>query len=113
MTFLLFFKIAIMNQTDILYFEIPFSHVENRKPVNTGSLGKMIRFEKDLGSTINNYLKTPEEIDAEFTLEMTNNKNTYTDHKDHLDSYGRIIYNINNNTYSPDYTHSGFMEENY
>lgn len=102
-----------MNQTDILYFEIPLSHQESNKPVVSGSLGKMIRFEKDLGSTINNHLKTPEEIDAEFTLEMTNSKNGYTNHKDHLDSYGRIIYNINNNKYNPDYNHSGFMEENY
>jgi len=64
-------------------------------------------------SSINNYLKTPEEIEAELCLEMNNRTAAFAEHKDIMDSYGRIFKNRSDNAYSPDNNPSGFMEENY
>ncbi|MGZ8559735.1 MAG: hypothetical protein ACXWWC_15435 [Chitinophagaceae bacterium] len=100
-----------MNQTDTLHFERPFSFAEIKKTVLNGNPYRIMRFDKNLETTINNYLKSPEEIDAEFTLEMNNSKTMFEEHDDHFDTYGRLINN--SNAYNPDYTNSGFMEENY
>ena len=102
-----------MNQTDTLHYKMPFSFAEIKKTVVNNTPYKMRVFDKNLGTTINNYLKTPEEIDAEFTLEMNTSKTMFVEHDDHFDTYGRLINNSNANAYSSDYTHSGFMEENY
>ena len=113
MTFRSFFKIAIMNQTETLQMQMPFSFAEIKKPVVNNLQQKKLRFEKNLGTSINNYLKTPEEIDAEFSLEMNSSKKTFTEHTSHPDIFGRILNNSNSNTYNSDFAHSGFMEENY
>ena len=102
-----------MNQTDTLHFEMPFSFAEIKKTVVNCNPYRIMRFDKNLETTINNYLKSPEEIDAEFTLEMNNSKTMFEEHDYHFDTYGRLINNSNSNAYNPDYTHSGFMEENY
>jgi hypothetical protein len=76
------------------------------------------RFEKSLSytaKTINNYLKTPEEMDAEFCLEMNTKRMMNKEYTSMYNTYRRMIENEdgNTNTYSPDDTPSGFMEENY
>ena len=102
-----------MNQTDTLHYEMPFSFAEFKKKVINSTPHKLMRFDKSLGTSINNYLKSPEEIDAEFTLEMNNSKTMFVEHDDHLETYGRLINNSSSNAYYPDYSHSGYMEENY
>ena len=104
-----------MNQAETLHAEMqmPFSFAEIKRTVVNKMQQKKFRFEKNLGTSINNYLKTPEEIDAEFFLEMNSRKKIFSEHNDHLDTFGRILNISNSNAYSPDYTHSGFMEENY
>ena len=107
-----------MNQSETLIAETTFSFSDLKKNV-TGVIEKQIfRFEKsrtELVKTINNYLKTPEEMDAEFFLEMNMNKLTTKEYTGIYDTYDRIIKNKdrNTNTYGPDDTPSGFMEENY
>ena len=106
-----------MNQSETLIAETTFSFSELKKTV-TGAIEKQIfRFEKnraDLVKTINNYLKTPEEMDAEFFLEMNANKLMKKEYTGIFDTYDRIINKDGNtNTYGPDDTPSGFMEENY
>ena len=107
-----------MNQSETLIAETTFSFSELKKNV-TGAIEKQIfRFEKhrtDLVKTINNYLKTPEEMDAEFFLEMSTNKLMMKEYTGIFDTYDRIVKNKdgNTNTYGPDDTPSGFMEENY
>jgi len=104
-----------MNQIETLHVQIqmPFSFAEIKNTVVTNIQHKKLRFEKNPGTSINNYLKTSEEIDAEFTLEINNSKKIFTEHKDHPDTFGRILNISNSNAYNPDFTHSGFMEENY
>ena len=102
-----------MNNTETLQVEMPFSFAEIKSfPVITDQ-DKNIRLEKPSVTSINNYLKTPEEIDAELCLEMNNRKLAFAEHKDLMDSYGRIFKNRSDNAYSPDNNPSGFMEENY
>lgn len=108
-----------MNQSETLIAETTFSFSDLKKNV-TGAIEKQIfRFEKnrtDLVKTINNYLKTPEEMDAEFCLEMNMNKLMMKEYTGIFDTYDRmIIKNMDGdtNTYGPDDTPSGFMEENY
>lgn len=106
-----------MNQSETLIAETTFSFSELKKNV-TGAIEKQIfRFEKhrtDLVKTINNYLKTPEEMDAEFSLEMNANKLMMKEYTGIFDTYDTIINTDGNtNTYGPDDTPSGFMEENY
>jgi hypothetical protein len=113
MTFLFIIEIAIMNKAETLQVEMPFSIAEIKPFVANTTQDKNIRFEKSPGISINNYLKTPEEIDAELCLEMNSRKETFAKHKDLMDSYGRIIKNRSDNAYSPDNNPSGFMEENY
>ncbi len=102
-----------MNQTDTLHYEMPFSLAEIKNKVINSTPPKLVRLDKSLGTSINNYLKSSEEIDAEFTLEMNNSKTMFVEHDDHFETYGRLIDNSNSNARNPDYTHSGYMEENY
>ena len=109
-----------MNQTGTTKRETLFSFSELRKEVANSGEKKIFGFEKtrtdlSLEQTINNYLKTPAEMDAEFSLEMNTGKLMIREHTDSYDTYGRLVeYNEGNtNTYSPDNTPSGFMEENY
>ena len=107
-----------MNQSETLIAETTFSFSELKKNVAGVIENKTFRFEKtrtDSVKTINNYLKTPEEMDAEFCLEMNMNKLMTKEYAGIFDTYGRVIKNKdgNTNTYSSDDTPSGFMEENY
>jgi hypothetical protein len=117
--FWLYFKIAIMNTTESLFMEMPFSAVEINKVLVSGDEDKNIT--PDKGRThpinnylsINNYLKTPEEIDAELSSEMNSPRETLAEHKFLMEIYGRIFKNRSDNAYNPDNNPSGFMEENY
>ena len=109
-----------MNQTEPLKRKSRFSFSELRKKVAELSEKKVFGFEKtntnlSLEQTINNYLKTPAEMDAEFSLEMNTGKLVVQEHKDLFDTYGRLVEykDDNSKTYSPDSDPSGFMEENY
>jgi hypothetical protein len=64
---------------------------------------------------VNNYLKSPEEIEAEFCLEMNNSKSSYSTFSGRGEKFVSIISYQDGqmNTYSPDIDPSGFMEENY
>lgn len=64
-----------------------------------------------LQNTINNYLKTPEEMDADFRLEMNSLKSHPRDQYNNLNTtrWSLDKYNVS----IPDNIHSGFMEENY
>lgn len=108
-----------MNQAGTLNREASFSFSELKQ--NVAIFEKTIfGVEKNhanlaLVQPINNYLKTPEEMDAEFSLEMNINKSILKEHRDIFDTYGRVIKNKDKNiyAYSPDDTRSGYMEENY
>lgn len=116
MNLLTLYQIAIMKQTGTLNMEALYSLSE----FNTADIEREVfRFEKtgaaiQLEKTINDYLKTPEEMDAEFCMEITASKLMFKDRNDQLDTYKRILQREgNNNSYIPDDTRSGFMEENY
>lgn len=109
-----------MNQTGTMKRKTRFSFAELRKEVANSGEKKIFGFEKtrtdlSLEQTINNYLKTSAEMDAEFSLEMNTGKLMIREHTDSYDTYGRVVEykDGSNNTYSPDNTLSGFMEENY
>ena len=109
-----------MNQTETLQRKSPFSFSELRKKVARLREKKIFGFEKtstnlSLEQTINNYLKTPAEMDAEFSLEMNTGKLMVQEHTGFSDTYGKLVeYKADtNNTYNPDSTPSGYMEENY
>jgi len=107
-----------MNQSETLIAETAISFSEFKKNTTTVVENKTFRFERtrtDTVKMINNYLKSPEEMDAEFCLEMNTNKLMIKEYTGIFDTYGTINKNKdgNINTYSPDDTHSGFMEENY
>ena len=102
-----------MNNTETLQVEMPFSFAEIKPFAVSTTQDKNTRPERRSVNSINNYLKTPEEIDAELCLEMNNRKDALAEHKDLIDSFGRIFKNRSDNAYSPDNNPSGFMEENY
>ena len=113
MTFLVFLQIAIMNNTETIQMEMPVSFAEISTFAVTSTQDKNIRLEKKPIAPINNYLKTPEEIEAELCFEMNNKKAAFAKRNDLMDSYGRIFKNRSDNAYSSDNNPSGFMEENY
>jgi hypothetical protein len=109
-----------MEQTGTLKMGPTFSFSELRKKVVNTSEKKIFGFEKtranlSLEQTINDYLKSPAEMDAEFSMAMNTGKLMMQEHTDIFDTYGRLVEfrDGKNNTYSSDGTHSGFMEENY
>ncbi|MGZ5219290.1 MAG: hypothetical protein ACXWWD_09570 [Chitinophagaceae bacterium] len=109
-----------MEQTGTLKMETTFSFSELRKKVVDISEKKVFGFEKtranlSLEQTINDYLKSPAEMDAEFSLAMHTGKLMIREHSDIFDTYGRLVEfrDGKNNTYCSDNTPSGFMEENY
>ncbi len=113
MTFLVNLQIAIMNNTETLQVEMPFSFAAAKPFVVDTAEGKNIRLEKCPEISINNYLKTPDEIDAELSLEMNDKTVAFAENIDLMDSYGRLFKNRSDNAYGPDNNPSGFMEENY
>ena len=103
-----------MNKAETMQAEMPFAFADFKPfAVTTAEDKNVHQDELPVPSSVNNYLKTPEEIDAELSLEMNTRKEAFAEHKDLLDSYGRIFKNRSDNTYSPDNNPSGFMEENY
>jgi hypothetical protein len=87
MAFRLIIKIAIMNTAESLYMEMTFPVEEIKQMVVNTNKDKNSHHEKG-GISINNYLKTPEEIDAELSSEMNSRKETFAEHKFLMDSYG-------------------------
>ena len=102
-----------MNEIETMQAEMPFAFADFKPFAVTTVEDKNINLEKPAVPSINNYLKTPEEIDAELCLEMNTRKAAFAEHKDLSDSYGRIFKNRSDNAYGPDNNPSGFMEENY
>jgi hypothetical protein len=81
------------------------------------SNGHLFRFEKNSSqsSEINNYLKTPEEMEAEFCFVINTRKAAFEEKDDSLDSYNRLKLKTDGymNIHRLEETFSGFMEENY
>jgi hypothetical protein len=113
MTFLLFLQIAIMNNTETMQVEMPVSFADISPFADTRRQDKPCRLENKTIAQINNYLKTPEEIEAELCLEMNSKKAALAAYNDLMDPYGIIFRNRSDNAYGPEQNPSGFMEENY
>ena len=97
-----------MNRTETLDMEQRFSFAEPRNPIIPGPRRKHFPFDKVEGNSINNHLKTPEEIEADFIMETSAAHSFDTANK--LDV---LFKNRNDNTENSDTLCSGFMEENY
>ena len=102
-----------MNKAETMEAEMPFAFADFKPFAVTSTEEKAVHLEKPPVPSANNYLKTPEEIEAELCLEMNKRKETFAENKDLMDSYGRIFKNRSDNAYGPDNNPSGFMEENY
>lgn len=105
-----------MNQSESLIAETTISFSQFKDI--TGIVEKKISWFENTRTysvnAINNHLKTPEEMDADFFLEMNTNKLMFREHPDFFDTYGRIVKNaIESNVCTSDGIPSGFMEENY
>ena len=96
-----------MNRTETLEMERSYSITEYKYPIIPGARRKSIS-DKVAGNPVNNHLKTPEEIEADFILE-TSAAREY----DTVDKRDVLFKNRNHNTENSDTLCSGFMEENY
>jgi len=96
-----------MNRTETLDIKTSFFIREDRNPIILGP-GKRNYSEKVAGNSINNHLKTPEEIEADFILEIS-----VSDAFDTMNKREVLFKNRNHNTENSDTLCSGFMEENY
>jgi hypothetical protein len=78
------------------------------------SNGHMFSFERN-EDRVNNYLKTPEEMEAEFCFVINTRRAKFQDRDGAMDLAGN--YNLKTDGYmhtsNLDETFSGFMEENY
>lgn len=72
----------------------------------------LVSEDNDFETSINNYLKTNAEIDADFVLEINRDKETVQESSDEQDAYKSILKN-GGKTVSPTSLYHGFMEENY
>jgi hypothetical protein len=104
-----------MEQAGTMNLDIPVVHSYLKSPENQSFRYEHHRQHISLEKTVNNYLKTSAEMDAEFSMEMNTAKlmtwkqvDTYERHHDSFYKAEQF-----NNTYSPDSTPLGFMEENY
>ncbi len=110
-----------MNQLETLAPPSPFPFAELaelKKDVADSNEKKTFGFESPVyvlpAQFINNYLKTPAEMDAEFDLEMNTQTRMIKERNDHFDTYKKIaLQNQATNAYRPDDIPSGYMEENY
>ena len=103
-----------MKQAETFKIEAAFSFTESKSiaDLQPRSLGySRTATALHLQNTINDYLKTPEEMDVDFYLEMNSLKTHLRDLHTSPDSEGRLTDNYNN--FFLNNTHSGFMEENY
>jgi len=96
-----------MNRTETLDMKTSFFIPEDRNPIIPGP-GKRNYSAKVAGNSINNHLKTPEEIEADFILETSAAHSFDTMNKREV-----LFENRNHNTENSDTLCSGFMEENY
>jgi len=90
-----------MNRTETLDIKTSFFISEN-------GTGRRNLSEKVAANSINNQLKTPEEIEADFILETSAAHSFDTMNKREV-----LFKNRNHNTENSDTLCSGFMEENY
>ena len=97
-----------MNRTETLDIERPFSFNEEKKPIIPGVRKKHSPHDKVAAVSVNNHLKTPEEIEADFILETCAAHSFDTTNKREV-----LFKNRNDNTENSDTLRSGFMEENY
>lgn len=111
-----------MNQTkNPNHLENPFSFSLTENLSVSVIDENMFRFEEGNGiratmqQPVNNYLKSPEEIEAEFCFVINSRKAAYQDADDRYDTYGRLKMNTDGymNIHNLDEALSGFMEENY
>lgn len=98
---------AIMNRTETLDIKSSFSITEDKNPIIPGP-GRKNLSEKVAGDPINNHLKTPDEIEADFIMETSAAHSFDTVNKREV-----LFKNRNHNTENSDTLCSGFMEENY
>lgn len=111
-----------MNQTDTINpMEnlFSFSGIENFSVIITGETlfkrnGRNERM-PTMEQPVNNYLKTPEEIEAEFCFVINTRKTDFDESDDSNDTYGRLTKKTDGymNIHNLDEKLSGFMEENY
>ena len=103
-----------MEQAVTMNLETPVIH-----SYLTSTENKLFRYDRhrpdlSLEKTVNNYLKTPAEMDAEFSMEMNTAKLMTWRQVERYERHSSSAYdNDQNITYSPDSTPFGFMEENY
>ena len=110
-----------MNQTDTLHqVKSPFSFPGVQERSYAGETlfrDDILRNSSKNGmeQSVNNYLKTPEEMEAEFCFVINSRRATLSAMDDRYDSYGRIKKTTDGymNIHTLDETLSGFMEENY
>ncbi|MBC7948440.1 MAG: hypothetical protein H7Y42_11205 [Chitinophagaceae bacterium] len=64
---------------------------------------------------VNNYLKSQEEIEAEFCFVINSRKTAYNDNHERSNTYAQLLRNTDGyiNFHNLDETLSGYMEENY
>ncbi len=76
---------------------------------------KVFGYERRFASSgLDNHLKSPVEMDAEFLMEMSTARFMTWHYSDHYKDKSVMVYTDGStNTYNPDLTPSGFMEENY
>ena len=96
-----------MSLTETLEVNSSFLIAEEKNPIIPGP-GKRTLSEKVAGNSINNHLKTPDEIEADFILEISAAHSFDTMNKREV-----LFKNRNHNTENSDTLCSGFMEENY
>ncbi len=82
------------------------------------SNGHLFKYDKSGISTtdsINNYLKTPEEMEAEFSFVINTRRAAFQEKDDSFDTFGRLKMKTDGYMNIPNLeeTFSGFMEENY
>jgi len=97
-----------MNLTETLVLERTYSFSELKKPIIPGLRRKHFPHNNIVENSINNHLKTPDEIDADFILETYAAQSLDTANKREV-----LFKNRNDNTENSDTLCSGFMEENY
>ena len=97
----------IMTRTETLEIQTSYLITEDSNPINPGYKTRK-RLEKVGQDSINNHLKTPEEIEADFILEMSAAHSIDTMNKQEV-----LFKDRNQNTENSDTLSSGFMEENY
>lgn len=109
-----------MNQTDTLTVknQFSFSGTGNFSMVVEEKIFEVRRDDNEplpaMEQPVNNYLKTPEEMEADFCF-VINSRRAFQEKDDSFDTYGRLIMRTDGymNIQGLDEILSGSMEENY